>query len=380
MTKPKILVTGATGKTGTAVVERLRELEWPVRAVVRSVDDRSRRLEKLGAEIVVADLYDYDYEQMRAAMQGTQRAYFCPPVQPYMIQAANVFAIVAKEVGIEHIAQLSQWLASPAHPSIHTRQLWLVEKTFAMIPGVGHTVINPGAFAEPWMMFLPAAANLGVFPNPAGAMSNPSPSNKDIAAVVAAVLMDPAPHVGKRYRPTSARNVSMAEIAAMIGDTVGRKVKVQELPIKMFFKAARAMGIGGFEITNTQHYFEDGKRGTFGINAPMAGMDSLTGRQPEDMAEIIRRYAAKPANKRSFRAMLREMAGMARAIIRAPFNAARFDAEQGYPVPPKPQLAIDSAIWREEHLNQPGFERRSSPNTNAEYPATFSSKSKAAIP
>lgn len=354
MAKPTILVTGATGKTGTAVVERLRELDWPVRAVVRSIDDRSRRLERLGAEIVVADLYDY--EQMRDVARGTTRAYFCPPVQPYMIQAANVFAIVAKEVGIEHIAQLSQWLASPAHPSIHTRQLWLVEKTFAMIPGVGHTVINPGAFAEPWMMFLPAAANLGVFPNPAGAMSNPSPSNEDIAAVVAAVLIDPAPHAGKRYRPTSARNVSMAEIAVMIGQTVGRKVKVQELPIKMFFKAAKAMGIGGFEITNTQYYFEEGKRGTFGVNAPTAGMYELTGHQPEDMADIVRRYAAKPANARNFGAKLREIRGMIRTILTAPFDAARFDAEQGYPVPPKPQLAIDSAIWREEHAGQSGFD------------------------
>lgn len=353
MQKPLILVTGSTGKTGTAVVERLRELDWPVRAVVRSLDDRSRRLESLGAEIVVADLYDY--EQMRDAARGTKRAYFCPPVQPFMIQAANVFAIIAHEVGLDHIAQLSQWLASPAHPSIHTRQLWLVEKTFSMIPGVGHTVVNPGAFAEPWMMFLPVAANLGVFPNPAGEMSNPSPSNEDIAAVVAAVLIDPAPHVGKRYRPTSARNVSMEEIAAMIGETVGRKVKVQDLPIKMFFKAAKAMGIGGFEITNTQHYFEEGKRGTFGINAPTPGMDRLTRRQPEDMADIVRRYAAKPANKRSFGSKMREMRGMVSTMLTAPFNADRFDRDQGYPVPPKPQLAIDSAIWREEHVDQPGF-------------------------
>lgn len=255
MDKPLILVTGATGKTGAAVVERLRELGWPVRAVVRRIDERSKRLERAGAEVVVADLYDY--EQMRDAVRGAKRAYFCPPVQPFMIQAANVFAIVARELELEHIAQLSQWLASPAHPSIHTRQLWLVEKTFAMIPGVGHTVINPGAFADPWMMFLPVAANLGVFPNPAGSMSNPSPSNEDIAAVVAAVLIDPAPHVGKRYRPTSARNVSMEEIAAMIGQSVGRTIRVQELPIKMFFKAAKAMGINGFEITNTQHYFEE---------------------------------------------------------------------------------------------------------------------------
>jgi len=57
-----------------------------VRAVVHKLDGRSHRLKAQGAEVVVADLYDY--EQMLAALTGTQRAFFCPPVQPFMIQAA----------------------------------------------------------------------------------------------------------------------------------------------------------------------------------------------------------------------------------------------------------------------------------------------------
>lgn len=73
MTRPKILVTGATGKTGAAVVAQLREQQCPVRALVRTRDVRSERLERLGAEIIVADMFDP--EQLRAAMQGVQRVY-----------------------------------------------------------------------------------------------------------------------------------------------------------------------------------------------------------------------------------------------------------------------------------------------------------------
>ena len=58
--KPKILVTGATGKTGRAVVTRLLQKGWSVRAVVRKIDARSQRLQKIGAKIVVADMYDYE--------------------------------------------------------------------------------------------------------------------------------------------------------------------------------------------------------------------------------------------------------------------------------------------------------------------------------
>ena len=45
MVKAKILVTGAGGKTGFAVVSRLREEDWPVRALVRTNDDRRAALD-----------------------------------------------------------------------------------------------------------------------------------------------------------------------------------------------------------------------------------------------------------------------------------------------------------------------------------------------
>ena len=56
--KPQILVTGAAGKTGSAVVEQMLDQGFPVRALVRRTDERSARLESLGADVVVADLLD----------------------------------------------------------------------------------------------------------------------------------------------------------------------------------------------------------------------------------------------------------------------------------------------------------------------------------
>jgi NAD(P)-dependent dehydrogenase (short-subunit alcohol dehydrogenase family) len=60
MNKPIILVTGATGKTGAAVVAQLLEKGWPVRAIVRTLDARSKRLRREGADVVVADLFHSD--------------------------------------------------------------------------------------------------------------------------------------------------------------------------------------------------------------------------------------------------------------------------------------------------------------------------------
>jgi hypothetical protein len=55
MTKAKISVTGAGRKTGFAIASRLREEEWPVRAPLRTDDDRRAALERLGADVVVRE-------------------------------------------------------------------------------------------------------------------------------------------------------------------------------------------------------------------------------------------------------------------------------------------------------------------------------------
>jgi len=146
MINPKILVTGATGKTGGAVVTELLAKGVPVRAMVRTPDKRSAALEACGAEVVVADIFDPG--QLMDAMCDVQRAYYCPPYHPFVIQSASAFAVAARETGLEQIVGLSQWLAGPNHAALMTRQLWLIDRMFAALPGIAHTVVNPGFVAD----------------------------------------------------------------------------------------------------------------------------------------------------------------------------------------------------------------------------------------
>ena len=117
MIKPRIIVTGATGKTGSIVASELLKAGYPVRAMVRREDDRSARLKAQGAEIAIADMSDV--ERIADALKDVQGAYYCPPLDPYMIQGAVAFAVAAKEARFEHIVGLTQWLveslASLAH-------------------------------------------------------------------------------------------------------------------------------------------------------------------------------------------------------------------------------------------------------------------------
>ena len=114
MIKPRIIVTGATGKTGSVVVSELLKAGYRVRAMVHREDARSARLRAQGAEIAVADMNDV--KRVAGALKDVQRAYFCPPFDPYMIQGAVTFAVAAKEAGIEHIVGLtSGWRAPRIH-------------------------------------------------------------------------------------------------------------------------------------------------------------------------------------------------------------------------------------------------------------------------
>src|SRR5438270_12700481 len=236
MVKPKILVTGATGKTGSFVVTELLNAGYPVRAMVHREDGRSARLKAQGVEIAIADMSDV--ERVAQALKGVQRAYYCPPVDPYMIQGAASFAVAAKQARLEHIVGLTQWLASPSHPSLMTRQHWLVDRLFSMTPGVAHTLVNPGFFADVYLTTIGFAAQLGAFPWIFGNSRNAPPSNQDIACVAAVALMNPARHAGKTYRPTGPKLLGREEMAQAIGRAVGRSVRVVQTPPWLFMKTA----------------------------------------------------------------------------------------------------------------------------------------------
>ena len=141
MTQPVILVTGATGKTGSAVVNQLLEQGHRVRAVVRRHDGRSESLRQAGAEIVIADLFDP--EQLLGAMRGTQHAYYCPPFHPFMIQSAAAFAVAARQARLASVVVLTQWLAS------RFASLAVDPAAFSGRPAVchaaGHRLHHPGA-------------------------------------------------------------------------------------------------------------------------------------------------------------------------------------------------------------------------------------------
>lgn len=371
MTKPRIIVTGATGKTGSVVSAELLKARYPVRVLVHREDGRSARLKAQGAEIAVADMSDV--ERVADALKDVQRAYYCPPFDPYMIQGAVAFAVAAKEARLEHIVGMTQWLASPSHPSLMTRQHWLVDRLFSMMPRVTHTIVNPGFFADAYLVTIGLSAHLGIFPWIFGNSRNAPPSNEDIARVAVAALMDPARHAGKSYHPTGPELLGAKDMAKAIGRAVGRSVKVVPTPTWLFMKAARTVGYPIDVLSGVRYYIDDHKRGAFELGAPTTDVLDVTGRPAEDFETITRRYAALPGNQRSFGNTLREFVQFMIAPLRPGFNFDRYDRELRRPFPSHPLFAPQSKVWRREHA----IADAAKPAASGQNTASFSTTSRA---
>jgi len=365
MKEPKILVTGATGKTGRVVVDELLAKGVPVRAVVHSKDARSAALERKGAETLVADMFDHD--QLLAAMRGTQRAYYLPFYHPYMIESAAAFAVAAREAKLEAVVSLGQWLASPTHPSLATRQAWLMDQVFSMMPGVAHVRVNPGYFADNYLRLIDYAAHLGVFPDITGDSKDAPPSNEDIARVVVAALLNPDKHAGRQYRPTGPALLSATDMADVLSRVLGRKVRRIDLPWWMFLKAARTGNVGAFLVENLRYYVEDHKQGAFALSAPTNDVLEVTGRPAEDFETTARRYAARPEAQRNFRNWLRTFVDFMRTPLSTGYNPERLDRELRFPKPPAPNLAMANERWKAEHgapfAQRPAADRRAMSQT-----------------
>ena len=347
MVLPTILVGGATGKIGGAVARELMAHAFPVRAMVRREDERSARLRTLGAEVIVADLGDP--EAVRDAMRGAARAFFLPPFEPAMLHQAVVFATAAHEAKLEAVTGLSQWLASPSHPSLTTRQHWLADRLLAMMPNVGFTRVEPGYFADSYLALIDYAAHLGILPSLYGDSRNAPPSNEDIGRVAAAALMDPKTHAGRRYRPTGPVLLSERDIAVILSRVLDRTVRRFPMPSWMFLRAARLDGYGVGQMSNILAYIEDHKQGAFSLGAPTTDVFDVTGRQPEDFETIARRYAARPGTQRTIGNFATQLAKFMRVPVTPGFDLKGFRRGLHMPEPAHALHAPQSETWRREH-------------------------------
>lgn len=348
MNRPTILITGATGKTGSATVVQLLAAGYPVRAFVHRRDVRSERLRAAGAEIVCGSLEDFS--DLQPALRGVQRAYFCPPLEYGTLRRAALFAAAAQSARLEVVVALSQWAVDPCHQAVHSREKWLSDQLFAWMPDVDVVTINPGFLADNYMATLDTVTQFGFFAMPLGEGMNAPPSNEDVARVIVGALTHPANCIGKSYRPTGPRLLSPADIAAAFAKILGRPVKYQNAPLPLFLKVARSLQLSEFVIGQLYWYLQDYQRNAFAIGAPTSAVGDIGGQPPEDFEQIGRRYLVTYGrSKRTVANTLHAIGNVLRAIVTPPPDLAAISRRLAIPQIEHASLAADSPLWLSTH-------------------------------
>jgi NAD(P)H dehydrogenase (quinone) len=227
MIQGKTLVTGATGDTGRATVDELLARGGRVRALAHGQDERSKRLQERGVEVVYGNLLDFGH--VKAALKGVQRACFVYPIRPGILQATAYFAQAAKEAGVDGLVNMSQISAREDAKSHAATDHWLAERVFDW-SGVRVAHIRPTYFAE-WLLYLAPMIKAGRLHVPFGTGKHAPIAAEDQARVIVGILEDPAPHAGKIYPLFGPVEFAYAEIAQVLNRVLKKDVQYKQVSI-----------------------------------------------------------------------------------------------------------------------------------------------------
>lgn len=293
MKQRKYLVTAATGKTGVYTVEHLIRSGHAVRALVHTEDARADALRQTGAEVIVGDLLEHD-DAIRAT-DGVAGAYLCYPVSPGFIQATAYFADAARRAGLDIVVNMSQISARENAKSHAARDHWIAERVLDW-SGVPTVHIRPTFFSE-WLTFpwvRDPIVNEGKITLPYGEGRHAAIGAEDQARVIAALLTNPAEHVGKIYPLYGAVEMDHRQIAEVVGQVIGRKVVYSPSTLEQYRKHLESYKLPEFIIQHFEEVAVDYQNGIF------AGMNDvvhrITGQSPQTVEAFV------VANRKAFEA------------------------------------------------------------------------------
>jgi NAD(P)H dehydrogenase (quinone) len=213
----KILVTGATGTVGGAVLRALAPAAAAGRCTVVAGVRNAAKRERMEGEGIACVPFDFDDEaSVTAAMEGVERLFLTTGYAVGMLLQSKTALDAAQRAGVRHIVHLGAW------GSDNTRYQHLIWHSFVEryieARGFGWTHLQPKTFMRNVLSALrPGSTVLKLF---YGETVVGWVDPDDIAAVAAAALLDPGAHAGKTYRLAEDAR-SGHEIAAILAQATG---------------------------------------------------------------------------------------------------------------------------------------------------------------
>jgi uncharacterized protein YbjT (DUF2867 family) len=292
-----ILVTGAAGRVGAVgrmVTEVLLKQGKSVRAMVRREDERAQALRDMGAEVVVGDLLDL--QSMHRAIAGCETMYFGMSVSDAYLAATINVAAVAKHYGVKAFINMSQMTLSQMSitettPSPQHKLQWLSEQALNW-SGLPVVHVRPTVFLEGFFLLFTSDSvkESSQIKLPFGEGKTSPVTAGDVARVVAALLTDPQPHIGKIYHLTGPQSENMNFFAREYSKALGRTITYQDIPVEPWKDALLARGMPAHLVHHLATMADLHRAGRY--DRMSDDVLALTGQSPMSVQEFVRRNVA----------------------------------------------------------------------------------------
>jgi uncharacterized protein YbjT (DUF2867 family) len=246
--QPLILVTGATGNTGSGLVPALLAKGARVRALVHT-PAKADTLRKLGAEVVVADLGDP--AALPAAVAGVDKIYLCLFNGPEQARHGHNLVAAARASGRPHIVHHN---ASGSDRSRIIRQVGEVEAAMRA-SGLPWTILRPTFYLQNLMMAISTVRSHGAIYLPMKQARMAMTDVRDIIDVAAHVLLGQG-HEGKEYALTTPATFTIADFAGALGTALGKPVNYVDVPIAAARESMVGMGMDPWVVDGYLELFE----------------------------------------------------------------------------------------------------------------------------
>jgi uncharacterized protein YbjT (DUF2867 family) len=282
-----ILITGASGSVGKAVLQEAVRKESKVRAMYRSKEEAAKA--SSGWEAVLADYSDK--QSLRKALDRVTSVYVvCSPI-PQLVELESSMLDACKESGVKHVVLNSALGArdyGKSFPSWHRKVEDKLKAT-----GMSFTILRPNGFLQNIVTYnAPSIRTQGAF---YAAMGNAKVSYLDVGdiAVAAVKALQAGAHAGKTYELNGPEAISNQELAKRISSITGRTVSYVDIPEAAQREAMLGLGMPEWQVTALlelqQYYKQGGGAKTDGL------LQELIGRTPVTLDQYL------AANAREFR-------------------------------------------------------------------------------
>jgi uncharacterized protein YbjT (DUF2867 family) len=234
-----LLLTGANGRTGRAILAAMKEQGVPVRAFIRS-KAQGDELTALGArDIAVGDMQDQ--ASIAAAMEGvTKVLHIGPPMHPEEVAITENFIRAAQTAGADHFIYYS--VMHPLRRDVRHHRLKLDAEEMLVGSGLPYTIVQPSRYMQHLAPIWPRVVEEAIHAMPFSVEQKFSVVDLDDLATACATVASSSDHFYATYELAGPEALSQTDMAAIISDVLGSRITAEAVPLEKVAAKARAAG------------------------------------------------------------------------------------------------------------------------------------------